>query len=175
MKPADVATLLQIAGSTVRLWASQYREFLSPQAAGGDGSHRAFSDQDIRVLHFIQQLKQDGLTGDALYQALKQMQARGFDGLPDVPDRPNVAQVPMVPAAAASGVIDAERRSLLREIATLQNLIDELRGELAKERAENTAKHDDLMNKLADARAELARQKVMVELYESGRLKPPGA
>lgn len=173
MKPADVAALLQIAASTVRLWASEYRPYLSASASAGGGQHRNFSDQDLRVLYFVSQQKQAGKPGDEIREAIRQMQLRDFDGLPDVPDRPNVANVPMVPTAAANAALDTERRALLREIDTLQRRVDTLETALSDEQTKAAAKLEALLRELGDVRSALAETQTIVKLYESGRLKPP--
>jgi regulator of replication initiation timing len=49
----------------------------------------------------------------------------------------------------------------LREIADLRQRIDTLEG-----------KNDTLQTAVSDLRAKLARAETLVELYESGRLKP---
>ena len=168
MKPSEVARILRIAPTTVRAWSAEYADVLSPGGAGGDGRFRDFNDQDLRILYFIQQEKRSSVPGDEIHEALRQMQARDFEGLPYVPERPNVAEVPMVPAAAADSALGAERRALLREIAFLEERVGRLEEKLGEERSTS----DERLREIVDLNGKLQRALALVELYEQGRIKP---
>jgi DNA-binding transcriptional MerR regulator len=172
MKPAQIASTLEIAVPTVRAWAAEYRLFLTSAGAGGEGRHRDFNDLDLRVLYFVREQKRAGIPAEEIHAALRQLQATDWEGLPYVPERPNMAQVPMVPAVAADMALDTERRSLLREIAMLQERIDDMQKRLdakddeIKEVINNKNQEvNELTRKLAEVETEL-------KLYRSGRLKP---
>lgn len=168
MKPHDIAGYLEIAVPTVRQWASEYKEFLSPGAAGGDGRHRDFSDLDLRVLNFVRQEKRKSVPAPEIHLALRRLQEDDWESLPFLSERPNVAQVPMVPEAAAHAALDAERRALLREIVLVRELL---------EKSEAEGKHkDEVIGEQTKEIKELTKQLAEVEtelkLYRSGRLKP---
>jgi DNA-binding transcriptional MerR regulator len=179
MKPHEVADRLEIAIPTVRLWATEYRHFLSPQAAGGGGRHRDFNEQDLRILYFIQQQKQTSIPAAEIHLTLERLQADNWEDLPHIPERPNMAAVPVVPEAAAQAALDAERRTLFREIATLQERLEKVEAQLEEERAgreallqTERAEREKLLRELSDLNAKLAEAQTELRLYRSGRLKP---
>jgi len=47
MKANAVVTALNIADSTVRKYAEQYAEYLSPSGTGGGGKHRDYTESVI--------------------------------------------------------------------------------------------------------------------------------
>ena len=49
----QVADLLDTSGSTVRRWAGEFADHLSPAANPGRGVARQFSDDDLRVLGYV--------------------------------------------------------------------------------------------------------------------------
>jgi DNA-binding transcriptional MerR regulator len=163
MKPGDVAKILGIGRSTVSLWTSgEYREYFTAGAQGGRGNIRNLTDIDVQVLHLIDALKKSGSNPDDIHATLRQLQKNNWADLPPLPNAPaGIVSVPVVPQAAADGVLTAERRGYMREIATLQEKIDQLENKL------DTANTDRerLLRELAAAEREL-------ELYRSGRLKP---
>ena len=75
---------------------------------------------------------------------------------------------PVFPTVAAEAALNAERRSLLREIAMLQETIDKAERRAEKERERN----EPLVREIGELKAKIARLEVIVELFESGRLKP---
>lgn len=163
MKVADVAALVGIAGSTVRAWSmGEYKRYLSPTAQGGSGSTRNFTDLDARILALIHTRKIAGAAAHEIHAELQALQADDWHDLPSLSaSAPNVAPVPVVPAAAAEAALSAHTQALLREIADLRQRIESLEG-----------KNDALQSSVAELRAQLARAETLVELYESGRLKP---
>lgn len=167
MKPSEVAGLLSMAATTIRAWSQEFGDFLSPTGAGGEGRHRDFSDLDVRILGFVQEQKRAGRPGHEIRIALQQLQAIDWESLPYVAERPNVAKVAMVPEAAAHAALDAERRSLLREIVFLQEQNSELQARLEAKEAALEQKNDqilELTRRLTEVDTEL-------KFYREGRLK----
>ena len=172
MKPHDVALRLKIAPSTVRQWAAEYREFMSPHAAGGEGRHRSFTELDMRVLYFIREAKDRNQRFEEIAPVLKNLQDDAWTDLPFIPEEQNMASVPMVPEAAAQGALDAERRSLLREISFLH---EQFRGREAVYREQIQNKDMQLKEqheRIATLMRELGEVDVELRLYRAGRLKP---
>jgi DNA-binding transcriptional MerR regulator len=173
MRPSEAANLLKIPASTIRTWTLQYQEFLSPTGGGGTGRWRSFNDIDLRILHHIDSLKRSGATGEEVVQALRHLQSMDWQDLPPLPDAPQTANFPVVPAAAAHAALDSERRSLLREIVTLQQNVENLASQLAEEQAARRADNERLLRELTEKERRLAETETLLKLYESGRLKPP--
>lgn len=172
MKPHDVAARLKIATSTVRLWSAEYREFMSPHAAGGGGRHRSFTEIDVRVLYFIKEAKDRNQRYEEIEPVLRQLRENSWSDLPYVVEEANMASVPMVPEAAAHGTLEAERRSLLREIAFLHDQLKEreqaYREQIQSKDAQITEQHE----RVATLMRQLGEVDVELRLYRSGRLKP---
>lgn len=173
MKPQYVAAQLEISPSTVRAWSIEYGAFLSPTGAPGTGGHRDFTDRDLSVLNHIKSLKNSGLTTPMIHQALKALQADDWRNLPEfnttIDARMTVAAIP---TKAAEMALDAERRSLMREIASLQERIAEIKQE-AQERitsleTDNKTKADEIRN----LSSRLAKAETLLGLFNAGKLKP---
>lgn len=155
MKMSAVATALNSSESTVRNYATQYVEYLSPSGAGGGGKHRDFTDHDIRVLKLIRDMKVQNIDADNIEITLQSLQQGGWERLPALDGDMRA----LIPSPGAQIEAQAERAVLLKEIEMLREQIDDLKAERAD--------RDDLVRKLAEA-------ETMIRLYESGRLKPSG-
>ncbi|MEP7293914.1 MAG: MerR family transcriptional regulator [Chloroflexota bacterium] len=159
LKANAVVTALNIADSTVRKYATEYNEFLSPSGMGGGGRHRDFTEHDVRVLKLIRDMKYEHVNNDDIDTTLRSLQAGGWERLPAL-DANSKAIMP-----APSAVLDASRRNdvLQREIELLREML-----ERAEDRAQTfLVDRDDLVKKLAAA-------ETMLKLYEEGRLRPKG-
>lgn len=173
MKPHEVAQLLGIAVSTVRTWSlSEFKPYLSPTAQGGENRRRDFTDRDIQIIAHIASMSHRSMPRDEMHDELRRLQADDWRNLPPLPEAPpNTVPVPVMPTATAQLALEIERRNLQEKIAGMQGMIDELKADLASARADKEA----ILRELATLTGEIERQKLMVELYESGRLKPKGA
>jgi DNA-binding transcriptional MerR regulator len=177
MKPGEAADLLGIGRSTITIWtAGEYKNYLSYTAQGGEGRRRVLTETDVRILHFINLEKRNGTPNELIHHALRDMQKDDWEGLPPLPRAANVATVPVIPAAAAEAGIQAERKALLREIASLQERLENVETQLTDEQAGRRADIERLQStmhkEIADLRAQLAEAQALNRLYESGRLKP---
>lgn len=172
MKPHDVAFRLKIATSTVRLWSAEYREFMSPHAAGGGGRHRSFTELDIRVLYFIKEAKDRNQRYEEIEPVLRQLRENSWADLPYIAEEPNMASVPMVPEAAAHGALEAERRSLLREITFLHDQFREREEAYREQLQSKDVQLREQHERIATLMREIGEVDVELKLYRSGRLKP---
>lgn len=172
MRPHDVAVRLKIAASTVRQWAAEYREFMSPHAAGGGGRHRSFTELDVRILYFVKEAKDRNQHYEEIEPVLTQLRENSWSDLPFVPEEANMASVPMVPEAAAHSVLEAERRSLLREIAFLREQFQEREEAYQQQLQHKDAQITEQHERIATMMRQLGEVDVELRLYRSGRLKP---
>ncbi len=181
MKPSDVAVMLGLGRSTVTAWTShEYKQYFSASAQGGQGRGRNFTDTDVRIMYALKVMKDDNTPPDSNHERLHRWQANDWNELPDMPDAPaNFASVPMVPVAAAETALSTEKRSLMREIAMLQERVEQLLADRAVDRAEVTALLREIGDlragherEIGDVRAELREAQTLLKLYEQGRLKP---
>lgn len=164
MKPHEVAKQLGVKPVTVRSWSDVFGEYLSPTGAGGDGAHRDFSEDDLRVLYFIKREKDNGRQAEQIKSTLVAMlPGDELRNLP-LPTTKIEAEVSVVPAI----MVDETRKALMRENAALQEQIAKLERQLTDERSDK----ESLLRQLADMNGQLQRALLMAELYEQGRLKP---
>lgn len=159
MKPTAVAAALGIAESTVRKYAGEYAEFLSPAGAGGSGKHRDFSDHDARVLKLVRDMRAENTSQEDIDVTLQSLKANDWERLPALDE--NASGI--IPSPGALVAAQAEKGIMQREIELLREQLERTDAERRAERADR----DDLLKRLH--RAEL-----LLELYESRRLKPPG-
>ncbi len=157
--------MLNIGRSTVTTWTmGEFREYFTPSAQGGSGRPRNLTEIDIRILHFIDQMKKENAPAEEIHAALKQMRGKGWQGLPDIPSAPEyMANVPVVPMAAADAALSTERRGLMREITILQERLAQLEDRLE-------IKDDEVL----DLTRQLSAAETELRLYRTGRLKPDG-
>lgn len=106
MKPSEVAKQLGVKPVTIRSWSDVFGDYLSPTGAGGDGAHRDFSDDDLRVLYFIKREKDVGRQAEQIKTTLTAMQEN--DQLRDLslPTAKIEAEVSVVPSI----MVDETRR-----------------------------------------------------------------
>lgn len=152
-KPHELAQVLGIGVSTIRLWAlREYGDYLSPAAAGGGGRARVFGDIDARVIAFIAASKQQGLHTHEIHTALGRMKADEWRDLPAMPPMSaSVQGVDVIPREAADTALSTQRAALIREITVLTDRVQSLERELSTAREERA----DLQVELTAAREQL--------------------
>jgi DNA-binding transcriptional MerR regulator len=73
LTPHDVTKALDISSATLRRWADEFSDYLSPKAASGQKrSHRRYSDEDLDTLRVVKELMNSGLTYEQARQQLAQ-------------------------------------------------------------------------------------------------------
>jgi DNA-binding transcriptional MerR regulator len=145
---------------------------MSPHAAGGGGRHRSFTEIDIRVLYFIKEAKDKNQRYEEIEPVLRELRENSWADLPYIVEEPNMASVPMVPEAAAHGTLEAERRSLLREIAFLHEQFREREAEFREQIQSKDVQLTEQHERIATLNRQLGELDVELRLYRSGRLKP---
>lgn len=150
VKSSALVSILNMAESTLRKYARDYAQYLSPSGTGGAGRHRDYTDHDVRVLKLVRDMKMQNVSADDIEITLQSLQAGGWERLPALGDDAKA----IVPSPVALLTAQADRSAMQREIDLLREMVDKA-----------TADRDDLLRRLA-------RAETMLELYESGRLKP---
>lgn len=150
MKSNALVAILNMPDSTIRKYAQDYAEFLSPTASAGGGRHRDYTDHDARVLKLVIDMKAAKQNADNIDATLRSLQNSGWERLPAL-DEDALA---IIPAPAAMIAAQTERAVMKKEIDMLREMLDKANSD-----------RDDLLKKLH--RAEL-----MLELMQSGELKP---
>ena len=118
-----VAVYFKRSGPTIRNWAKEFADHLSPTGSPEAGKVREFTIEDMRVFDLIAKMKDQGKTYDEIHASLK-AGARG--------DAPDLDESALEVLQAAEG----ERRVAL-EVQALQQVIVDLRRQL--DRAQETA------------------------------------
>jgi DNA-binding transcriptional MerR regulator len=70
-KTSELARMFNVSQQTIRTWADEFEEFLSPTATPGHGRQRIFSRDDIEVLTLVAQQRAMGLQTEDIRAALQ--------------------------------------------------------------------------------------------------------
>lgn len=157
MKPNAVVAALRVPDSTIRKYANEYSSYLSPSADTRKGSHRDYTDHDVRVIKLIIDMKAARQSTDNIHVTLRSLEAGAWERLPALDD--TSASIIPSPAAMIEGHTDR---------AVMQNTIDMLREQIDGMKGDSRIDRD----RINELERELSRSKTLLELYESGRLKP---
>ncbi len=160
MKPQELARRLNIADVTLRKWAREdYAEFLSPSAqAATKSGRRAFSDQDVRILFWIAQLRDSNTSPEEIRATLRSAQAEDWRNLPQVPPTAS-DEIAIVPREAAEERIRALQDHFTLQVQALTRERDELKAQVAELKTENAdlrRKKDEITEQILDLNRRLA-------------------
>jgi DNA-binding transcriptional MerR regulator len=141
---AQVAKRFGVADQTVKNWASEFAQYLSPTATPEAGKRRAFTAEDVAILALVHEMVGRGRDTSAAHAALQAGRRGAVNALTMATEGDSLVAVQ-------------------RERDMLQGAVIELRTMLDKA----TTDRDELLSKLA-------RAQLRIELLESGELKPKG-
>lgn len=158
MKSNELVKLLNLPDSTLRKYAQDYAEYLSPSTAN---RHREYTEHDARVLKLIVDMKAEKVSPDNIEVTLSSLKAGDWSQLPAL----NESSKAIVPTQdnmiAAQNVIS-------RLEAQVETMSNDHRREVERLQAmmkDATADRDDLLRRATEA-------ELLLKLYESGRLAP---
>lgn len=157
MKIKQIADRIGKHENTIRNWAKQFAEFLSPAPVKGE--HRNFIDEDLRRLSHISQLSDIGMSYEDIRLSIKQ---KVDEGSPFAP---------VLPTASASDVqglitqTDMEARLTHKdaEIRELNVRLEEVRKRLNEEIMRQTEKDERHMQQMGRLYEEIGRLKMQLE------------
>ncbi|MEP7288442.1 MAG: MerR family transcriptional regulator [Chloroflexota bacterium] len=130
MKPQELAKQLGIADVTLRKWAGKdFAQFLSPSATVSNGARRSFSDQDVRIMLWIGQMKDQNMPADEITAVLGTAQESDWHNLPPMPATTN-DDIALMPREAAETRLTAIQQQYEVQVQALRNERDELRQRL---------------------------------------------
>ena len=112
-----VATIFGVSLETVRNWADEFQDFLSPTARPGKGKHRMYSYDDLRVFSLVSELKGQGMT----YADIQATLHAGQRGQPPS----------MQPGEIQALVVGEQETRLSLEVEYLQRSLMKLQQQLA--------------------------------------------
>lgn len=99
--PSRAAKQIGVPGSTLRLWAKTYAEFLSEGANPPTGEERRFTVADVETLKAVNQLRHNGMLPADIAQRLR----NNLAGSPQSP--PEQSTAPLAVPAAPHDAIQA--------------------------------------------------------------------
>ncbi|MEO8396986.1 MAG: MerR family transcriptional regulator, partial [Chloroflexota bacterium] len=141
MKTSAILGVLDMADSTLRKYAVEYAHYLSPSATRGAGTHRDYTNHDVRVLKLINDMKRAKQSDEDIEVTLSSLEAGGWERLPALDESSSA----IIPAPAAMIAAHGERAVMQKEIDMLR---DQLEGSKA-ERDDRDARIVDLERKLS--------------------------
>jgi DNA-binding transcriptional MerR regulator len=148
----EVAAYYQKTDQTIRAWAEEFGEHLSPMANPGKGKGRSFSVDDLAVFALVAEMKERNATYEDIQASLRS----GNRGEP-----PNLSEKDLKLLSATEG----EKRAAL-EIQVLQQHIIDIQQRLNRAE-EKAAKVDELNQQNASLKTEV---RLLREQLESAKL-----
>lgn len=85
VNPSRAAKQIGVPGSTLRLWAKTYAEFLEPGANPSPGEERRFTVADVDTLKAVNQLRHNGMLPADIAQRLRNNRVTGQQDAPQAP------------------------------------------------------------------------------------------
>lgn len=157
MKTHELAKWLGLSPNTVRVWTrGEFKTYLTPTAQGGEGRYRNFDDHDARVVAFIAALKQQNTPVKEIHMTLTQLQENNWEDLPPMPlAPPGEGPVMMMPREAAERAIDTQKNTLMRQIAVMEEKVEDLSLQLEQEREQHQQERRQLQTELVEAKENL--------------------
>jgi DNA-binding transcriptional MerR regulator len=173
-KSGDLQQLFKVSSETIRQWAIEFEQYLSPGASPGAGKMRLFSVDDLRVFSLVSDLKNMGKTFDEIHAALKSGQ-RGEIPVNDSEqsiELRSVRQITLLRERLTQ--VEGERNQLAETVQDLRSKVGRLEGELERADAA-TDKSDEvikeqrdqisgLQKQILELSKELARMEVRLEM-----------
>lgn len=148
-RPADIKELFDVSHQTVRRWCDEFEQYLSSNATPPAGEMRLFTEEDLKVLALVAQVKNTGGTYEDAHMRLR---AGERGEIPDEPPTEQQKQVVMSQLAIQNKQLRGEIESLTRERDAAHEAVKELREETIR-----------LQTRLEEA------EKRITELKEEGR------
>jgi len=173
MKVTSLARLLDVSVGTVRRWVGDdiYGPFLTPSASPSKGNTRIMTEHDQRVLYYVAQLREIGMSQDAIVERLKHMQENDWVDLPPLPGEwDGTGETLPVDVAATrasemvqSAVLQKEIQHLREALELAQSRLKELESQLQTVSGEK----DELVQQKHAQEQEFSQQKHTLELEVS--------
>jgi DNA-binding transcriptional MerR regulator len=125
----QAAQIANIATSTVRLYAKEYSDYLSPSATPAPGEMRHFTADDIAVFRTVKAMRDMGATSEQIFDTLASGERYEAVESPETPPR-GPQKAPEAPTGATMAL-----ELVKGQVEALQNERDYLREQLTAERA----------------------------------------
>lgn len=147
IKAGEVAKRLKVHANTIRNWADEYAAHMSPDALGqAPGGKRRFTEDDLRILATVAELRGQGIGADKIRDALAD--GRRADIIPPLPTpeeesaRQSIALIPLPEYTRILDLLKSREEELARVIS---------------ERDSALSDKDTLNSKIADLQREIGQ------------------
>lgn len=70
-KSRDLQQLFNKSNETIRVWSEEFRQYLSPTATPGDGRHRLYTADDLKVLALVNEMRGQGARSEDVHASLQ--------------------------------------------------------------------------------------------------------
>lgn len=178
MKVTYLARLLNVSVGTIRRWVGDdvYGPFLTPSASPAKGNTRIMTEHDQRVLYYVAQLREMGLSQDAILERLRRMQESDWRDLPPVPAEWDGKgdTLPMEVAAnrasemVQSAVLQKELQHVREALQLAESRVEELETQLQTvtgEKDELVEQKHTLELEISQAKGEVSRLEAELKAY----------
>lgn len=152
-EPKHIQRLFNLSPQTVRNYAADFARHLSPRANPGDGKHRAFTQEDVRVFSLIVEMNANKRSSEEIHAALDAGQ-RG--------DAPPVAPDDMLELA-----LSPQARELL---STIDDLADRLAALESRQASKESEELEVARLEIRKLERQIGRLEAMLEI-ERGKNK----
>lgn len=124
-RTTHVQNLYDVSGQTVRAWAEEFAQYLSPTANPGASKNRLFTQDDLAVIDLIADLKKQGMTFPEVHASLKSGQ-RGV--------APNIApdEVQLIVSSEVQSYLELEVNRMKSTLIEAQKSLANAQDQLAK-------------------------------------------
>ncbi len=153
MKMKQVADRLGKHDNTIRKYAQQFAEFLSPAPAKGE--HRIFTDEDLRVMAFICKLSDSGMKIAEITDAIRRKVEEGSPFPPVLPlfsPTDNQGLITLQEMDTRLALKDAELKEMLGRL-------EELRRQLVDQTERSRQEREAYVEQIAHLSEEIGRLK----------------
>jgi DNA-binding transcriptional MerR regulator len=158
--------LFDVSSQTIRTWADEFQEYMSPSASPEPGRHRQFTEEDLRVFALIKELKGQGKLYEDIHASLK----AGSRG--DLPTLPPDDMVDIVATQQGLALLQ-QFQSLIQRVETLDSEVKSMRESLKAERVQ------ELKEELEKARSDkmemmrkIGRLEALLEIEREKNAQP---
>jgi len=169
-KTIDVQQIFAISDETVRAWAREFSDYLSPLANPGTGRHRLFNLDDMRVFALVSEMKGKGLTFADIHVSLAAGERGQFP--PGGADQPIVNYDTSLLLDHARQEIDqlkAAQQASRNENIRLQTRLEEREKRIAELESDHNQRDEvnALHERLEKLQREMGKLEAMIELLKS--------
>jgi len=155
-----VSSVIRLSRETIRTYAEEFSRHMSDLANPGQGKHKQFTENDVRTIHTIANMKRAGSTYAEIHEALD----RG-----DLLGDPDMTVLSPLGSTAALTILERRLVDLSTELQSVKMERDDARALLLPLERENAA--NKALRESAETRAVALEKEVRDLIKQIGRLE----